>query len=84
MDGFMHPYRDGYHMFEGWPGFPFLGWGMLLLWLLVFLVIGVLVYLCGVEGAEREGSLRKGGGESGAPSSLSHRTGILYAGGSPR
>jgi hypothetical protein len=42
------------------------------------------IYLCGVEGAEREGSLRKGGGESGAPSSLSHRTGILYAGGSPR
>jgi MFS family permease len=44
----------------------------------------VRVYLCGVEGAEREGSLRKGGGGSGAPSSLSHRTGILYAGGSPR
>jgi hypothetical protein len=42
------------------------------------------VYLCGVEGAEREGSLRKGGGESGAPSSLSHHTVILYAGGSPR
>jgi len=39
------------------------------------------IYLCGVEGAEREGSLRKGGGESGAPSSLSRRTGILYAGG---
>ncbi len=38
-------------------------------------------YLCGVEGAEREDSLRKGGGESGAPSSLSRRTGILYAGG---
>ncbi len=44
MDGFVHPYGDGHHMFEGWPGFPFLGWGMLLLWLLVFLVIGVLVY----------------------------------------
>jgi hypothetical protein len=43
----------------------------------------VKVYLCGVEGAEREGSLRKGGGESGAPSSLSRRTGILYAGGGP-
>ena len=42
------------------------------------------LYLCGVEGAEREGSLRKGGGESGAPSSLSHHTVILYAGGSPR
>jgi hypothetical protein len=40
-------------------------------------------YLCGVKGAEREGSLRKGGGESGAPSSLSRRTGILYAGGGP-
>ncbi len=39
------------------------------------------IYLCGVEGAEREDSLRKGGGESGAPSSLSRRTGILYAGG---
>ena len=43
----------------------------------------ITVYLCGVEGAEREGSLRKGGGESGAPSSLSRRTGILYAGGGP-
>ncbi len=42
------------------------------------------IYLCGVEGAEREGSLRKGGGESGAPSSLSPHTGILYAGGSPK
>ena len=41
----------------------------------------ILLYLCGVEGAEREDFLRKGGGESGAPSSLSRRTGILYAGG---
>ncbi len=39
------------------------------------------VYLCGVEGAEREGSLRKGGGESGAPSSLSRRTANLNVGG---
>ncbi len=39
------------------------------------------LYLCGVEGAEREGSLRKEGGESGAPSSLLPCTGILYAGG---
>jgi len=43
---------------------------------------GVL-YLCGVEGAEREGSLRKGGGESGAPSSLSPRTAHLNAIGGP-
>ena len=41
------------------------------------------IYLCGVEGAEREGSLRKGGGESGAPSSLSPRTDIVYAGEGP-
>jgi len=40
-------------------------------------------YLCGVEGAEREGSLRKGGGESGAPSSLSPRTAHLNAIGGP-
>jgi YYY domain-containing protein len=51
---------------------------------LIYDAEGVQIYLCGVEGAEREGSLRKGGGESGAPSSYSHRTGILYAGGSPR
>jgi len=44
MDGFMHPYWDGHHMFEGWPAFPFFGWGMMLLWLLVFLVVGILVY----------------------------------------
>ena len=42
MDGFVHPYGDGHHMFEGWPGFPFLGWGMLLLWLLVFLILVIL------------------------------------------
>ena len=53
-------------------------------YLVVFLGLVPTVYLCGVEGAEREGSLRKGGGESGAPSSLSHHTVILYAGGSPR
>jgi len=41
------------------------------------------VYLCGVEGAEREGSLRKEGGESGAPSSLSPRTAHLNAIGGP-
>jgi len=41
------------------------------------------IYLCGVEGAEREGSLRKGGGESGAPSSLSPRTAHLNAIGGP-
>ena len=40
-------------------------------------------YLCGVEGAEREGSLRKGGGESGAPSSLSPRTAHLNTIGGP-
>ncbi|WP_332450109.1 nuclear transport factor 2 family protein [Methanoculleus sp.] len=40
-------------------------------------------YLCGVEGAEREGSLRKGGGESGAPSSLSRCAVILYDGEEP-
>ena len=40
-------------------------------------------YLCGVEGAEREGSLRKEGGESGAPSSLSPRTAHLNAIGGP-
>jgi hypothetical protein len=39
-------------------------------WELVFAIIPGLIlffYLCGVEGAERKGSLRKGGGESGAP-----------------
>ena len=41
------------------------------------------LYLCGVEGAEREGSLRKDGGESGAPSSLSPRTAHLNAIGGP-
>ena len=41
------------------------------------------IYLCGVEGAEREGSLRKEGGESGAPSSLSPRTAHLNAIGGP-
>jgi len=40
-------------------------------------------YLCGVEGAEREGFLRKEGGESGAPSSLSPRTAHLNAIGGP-
>ncbi len=40
-------------------------------------------YLFGVEGAEREGSLRKEGGESGAPSSLSPRTAHLNAIGGP-
>jgi hypothetical protein len=41
------------------------------------------LYLFGVEGAEREGSLRKEGGESGAPSSLSPRTAHLNAIGGP-
>jgi putative membrane protein len=31
-------------MVEGWPASPLFGWGMMLLRLLVFLVIGVLVY----------------------------------------
>jgi hypothetical protein len=42
---------------------------------------GITFYLCGVEGAEREGSLRKGGGGSGAPSSLSPCAAHLNAGG---
>ena len=47
------------------------------------IVAGSLGYFCGVEGAEREGSLRKEGGESGAPSSLSPRTAHLNAIGGP-
>lgn len=44
MNEHMYPYWDGHHMFEGWLAFPFFGWGMMLLWLLVFLVVGILVY----------------------------------------
>ena len=44
MNGYPHPHWDGHPMFEGWPASPFFGWGMMLLWLLVFLVIGFLVY----------------------------------------
>ncbi|MBA7483073.1 hypothetical protein ES707_18584 [subsurface metagenome] len=43
MNGYLHPHWDG-HMVEGWPAFPFFGWSTMLLWLLVFLVIGILVY----------------------------------------
>lgn len=51
MNGYMHPYWDGHHMFEGWPASLIFGWGMMLLWLIVFFAIGVLVY----RDAERRG-----------------------------
>ncbi len=44
MDGFMHPHHDGHPMVEGWPAFPFSGWGMMLIWLFAFLAIVILVY----------------------------------------
>jgi len=47
----------------------------------IAIYISVAIYLCGVEGAEWEGSLRKGGGESGAPPSLPPHAALLYAGG---
>lgn len=40
----MHPHQGGHPMFEGWPAFPFSGWGMMLIWVIVFLVIAILVY----------------------------------------
>jgi putative membrane protein len=43
MDGFMDPVWGGHHM-DTWFGFPFFGWGMMLLWWALFLVIGWLVY----------------------------------------
>lgn len=44
MDGYMHPYWDGHHMVEGWPASLIFGWGMMLLWLIVFFAVGILVY----------------------------------------
>jgi len=40
----MHPYWDGHHMVEGWPASLIFGWGMMLLWLIVFFAVGILVY----------------------------------------
>ena len=37
--------EDGYcGGYSGW-GFPFFGWGMMMIWIIVFLVIGYFVYL---------------------------------------
>ncbi|MDD4255247.1 MAG: SHOCT domain-containing protein [Methanofollis sp.] len=44
MNGFMDPFWDGHHHMETWFGFPFFGWGMMLLWWALLLAIGWLVY----------------------------------------